>query len=147
MDQSVKSGCGCGGCDKCSSSEGVTKEKCQGGCGGCEGSNEILYIDEYGEMDEIGVPISTVVLEIKDNHKIIDELKSLLEHRGYEVLVSKINDPEGVIIEGQSGENFVFRCNGELIILGYEEISEPTSREICVKKTEQQIVAPKRNGL
>ena len=92
MDQSLKSGCGCGGCNKCGNLESDSKEKCQGGCGGCEGFSEILYIDEYGEMDDIGVPAGLVVLEIIENHEFINELKSSLEQQGYEVLLSKMKD-------------------------------------------------------
>ena len=147
MDQSLKSGCGCGGCNKCGNLESDSKEKCQGGCGGCEGFSEILYIDEYGEMDDIGVPAGLVVLEIIENHEFINELKSLLEQQGYEVLLSKMKDPESGNLEGQSGEGFTFYCNGELITFGYEEINDPIRRAFCVKKTEQQIVAPKRNRI
>ena len=145
MKESVKSECG--GCNQCGHCETSHEEGCQGGCQGCESSQELFYIDEYGEMDDIGVPAGLVVLEIIENHEFINELKSSLEQQGYEVLLSKMKDPESGNLEGQSGEGFAFYCNGELITFGYEEINDPIRRAFCVKKTEQQIVAPKRNRI
>ena len=146
MEHIEKSGCGCeGGCNQCNNSGSEQEKNCQGGCGGCEGSKEVYYIDEYGEMDEIGVPIQTVVLDVIEDHVFIDELKCSLEKQGYEVLLSVMKEFEGFSQKEDQTNNFTFRCNGEMMLVSKEELNDPSRRQDYVKKTEQRIVAPNRN--
>lgn len=138
MKDAVKSECG-GGCNHCGHCGTSHAEGCQGGCQGCESSQEMFYIDEYGEMDDRGFPLKLVVIDITEKHVFFDVLKKSLESKGYEVLVESLD------IKEEQKQYLVFRCNGELIRIEKAGIENAEHRVEEIKKLEQRIAAPMRN--
>ncbi len=145
MKESVKSECG--GCNQCGHCETSHEEGCQGGCQGCESSQELFYIDEYGEMDDRGYPAQLVVIDIWSEHVFFDELKVTLEQKGYEVIIEIMKSSDLLLSEADQKQRLLFRCNGEIMGIDKDRIDNFSQRQEEIKKTEQQIVAPNRNSI
>lgn len=142
-EKAVPTAEGCGDCKSCGGCEGKEGGGCKGGCSGCSSSDEVFYMDEYGELDDIGFPIPMVVIDIYEENIFFKELENELKKEGYEVLIQMQKQFQDQINETDH-LNLIFYINGNRQVVKKNSLENNFQRTMILEKLKNQITSPNR---